>query len=95
VTSANDLLLWSQGAAGNAIHYLSEVLGARPEEDMAPELHQAFVTALLGTIALLEGALRQNLRNPEAWRVARQTINDLVEGLSKKILDKNKNNGTL
>lgn len=90
-----DIQIMAQGACASAMDYLVQVLGIVEGEPVPPETHQALIVASIQTIAFLEVTLRKNLANPESWCAARQTIESLVEEISKKVLDKKSRPGII
>lgn len=82
-----DIQIMAQGACASAMDYLVQVLGITEGEPVHPKIHQALIVASIQTIVFLEVTLRRNLTNPESWLAARQSIESLVDEISKKALD--------
>jgi hypothetical protein len=81
-------LTLAQGAAAQAADYLMECLQiGLDSEPMPDELHQAFLTACMFTIVVLETTIKKNLPNPAARAKLRDVLDELstrVDQLSRK-----------
>lgn len=73
------LLAIATGATAQATDYIFECLQIDPDPKvpMSDEQHQAFITASMFTIVVLETTLKQNLRNPEAQAKLRGALDEL------------------
>jgi len=83
------LLTLAQGAAAQAAEYLMECLQVDPDPavPVPDEMHQAFLTACMFTIVVLETTIKKNLPNPAARAKLRDVLDELstrVDQLSRK-----------
>lgn len=91
----HDVNMMAAGASTQALNYITEVLGFVEGEPVPDDAHQVFVVAMIETIALMEVQLRKNLKNPESWAAARASIEQLVEKISEKLVDRPKKPGII
>lgn len=83
------LLTLAQGAVAQATEYLMECLQIDPDPSvpMPDELHQAFLTACMFTIVVLETTIKKNIPNPAGRERLRAVLDELstrVDQLSGK-----------